>query len=520
MMAGAIAISLILASPSQATDYCHCPADNPPCHPVILGGCQVPPCWVNTIPCSTTATPTPTVAPTIAPTPTPTRTPAPGTPTPTPTAPAGTPTPTPPAGAFCCCPPALGGCGPVGIFGCVGQCYRVESCPCSDATPTPTPTPTPSVTPVAYTVHEFLRSSDIGRTYIQAMSLFNGVLWGNDGVCCPSIGQGPGECIFAIDYTQPTPAIHEAWCTYRDTTELWESGSVQVDLTDYGPLVVGGLTRRPADWRLGSAPRNVSMWTMSAGSGNTRWFLQALRRDAQLNPQIYAYFPLGLVRVFGIEYLYAESVDLAGDIYLKRFFWSEAYGALMWDSAFSPGKRLMHFTSIAVDDDNSLIALTGWYPDQTNTTIGLWRSTDEGKTWTNTGQTWEAPAGRTLFGCGFDRTQGGRAVKPFHLVCTIGTGKGPDQMPSDWNAAEIISEGGASIPHSDVLPVYVEPTPAAALGVTVKALAAPTPSGPRAQLGLTWLQRLPPPDILPAPTPPPKPTPKPTGTPTPSTGRP
>lgn len=86
-----------------------------------------------------------------------------------------------------------------------GTCYALPSplgCPTTaaqNAIPCPTPTPAPNVTPTAtatptavptpmnfvYTVQEFLKASDVGYTYSQGLTMEDGVVFGNGGICCP-----------------------------------------------------------------------------------------------------------------------------------------------------------------------------------------------------------------------------------------------------------------------------------------------------------------------------------------------
>ena len=82
-----------------------------------------------------------------------------------------------------------------------------------------------------------------------------------------------------------------------------------------------------------------------------------------------------------------------------------------------------------------------WWPSQGATKVNVLRSKDEGRTWSDTGIQVAAPTGRMLFGCGWAHKSGGAAEQPWLLLCTIGTGKGPDQMPPDWNGGYIAVVG-------------------------------------------------------------------------------
>jgi hypothetical protein len=82
-----------------------------------------------------------------------------------------------------------------------------------------------------------------------------------------------------------------------------------------------------------------------------------------------------------------------------------------------------------------------WWPQSDSTAVKIVRSRDEGRTWVDTGVRINPPAGKTLFGCGWDHRSGGAAVQPWHVVCTIGTGLGPDVTPSDWNLGDVRMTG-------------------------------------------------------------------------------
>ena len=110
-----------------------------------------------------------------------------------------------------------------------------------------------------------------------------------------------------------------------------------------------------------------------------------------------------------------------------------------------------------IDADGSLItADSDWSGGNIymSKTVRIWRSKDEGRTWVNTGIHFDARAGKTLFGCGFAHRSGGAALQPLHLICTEGTGLGPEQSPSNWNAVSV-RVTGAKVPTSwGQKPVY------------------------------------------------------------------
>jgi len=291
----------------------------------------------------------------------------------------------------------------------------------------------------AQTVTQFLKASDLGYTYVQGMTLIDNVLWGNGGRCCPGIGDSIGECLFSINYSADPPQFREWWCTYRDTTELWESGSVQVAHSDrYKWVVAGQATRRPAVPALQDAPKAAMIWGFGTNSLTDPWFSWA----HSVGHNIFTGFwqgqiwPQGVLDLGGIRYLYAQTLRQWGEpMYVRRWVWSDGGHIAYWDSQFVSAPMFEGIPGIAIDKDGSLIAANGWWPEQTNTVVGFLRSKDEGRTWKDAGFEVRAPAGRTLFGCGWDHKSGGAATQPLHLVCTYGTGQGPDT--GDWSAADI-----------------------------------------------------------------------------------
>ena len=329
-------------------------------------------------------------------------------------------------------------------------------CPASTPIPTVTPTPKPELQPT-YTITPLFTASNLGYTYVQWMSLQNNVLWGNGGICCPGIGDGIGECIFAIDYNINPPVFKELWCTYRDSSQLWESGLVQVASSDTYKYVVAGVrTYRPATGALQDTFKDGEIWGFGsneiAGSG---W--QKAKSTATIQHITGCIlFPQGILDLGGARWLYANTLYKDGGGGLVRFYWPDAWRIALWDpstilSAAAPGG-----SGIVIDKDGSLItADSDWSGGNiyTGKTVRLWRSKDEGRTWVNTGIHFDARTGKTLFGCGFAHRSGGAALQPLHLICTEGSGKGPDQTPSDWNAVSLRVTGATVPPNWGVRPV-------------------------------------------------------------------
>jgi len=332
--------------------------------------------------------------------------------------------------------------------------------PTPSATPTPTKTPTPAVTPTpyTYTVTEFFKSRDLGYTYVQWMSMMNNVVWGNGGICCPGIGDGIGECIFAIDYNVSPPAFRELWCTYRDSTQLWESGSVQVASSDTYKYVVAGVrTYRPATGALQDSFKDGEIWGFGANEIAGPGWQKARGAGTIQHMTGWLFFPQGILDLGGARWLYANVLLKDGGGGLVRFYWPDAWRAALWDPTTNLSPSNPGGSGIVIDADGSLItADSDWSGGNiyTGKTVRIWRSKDEGRTWVNTGIHFDARAGKTLFGCGFAHRSGGAALQPLHLLCSEGSGLGPDAKPSDWNTVSVRVTGAAVPSNFGQKPVF------------------------------------------------------------------
>ena len=330
-------------------------------------------------------------------------------------------------------------------------------CPTSTPAPTMTPTPKPEVQPT-YTITPLFTASNLGYTYVQWMSLQNNVLWGNGGVCCPGIGDGIGECIFAINYNVNPPVFKELWCTYRDSSQLWESGSVQVASSDvYKYVVVGVRTYRPATSALQDAFKDGEIWGFGANEIVGSGWQKARGVGAIQHMTGWLFFPQGILDLGGARWLYANVILKNGGGGLVRFYWPDAWQIAYWDPTTNLSPTNPGGSGIVIDADGSLItADSDWSGGNiyTGKVVRIWRSRDEGRTWVNTGIKFEARAGKTLFGCGFAHKSGGAALQPLHLLCTEGGGLGPDKTPSDWNAVSLRVTGATVPPNWGVKPVF------------------------------------------------------------------
>jgi len=344
---------------------------------------------------------------------------------------------------------------------CFGQvistCPPASVTPVPIATPTPRPgTPTPTPTPAVYTVGEFLKSRDLGYTYVMALTMLDGVVWGNGGVCCPGIGDGIGECLFSIDYMQTPPIFREWVCTYRDSNELWEITAPQVARSDsYKWVVAGEATRRAALPALVKSGTASLTWGFGVQSLTERFFTWTQNVGRLFYPEFLKRWPLAILDLDGIRYLYCMTLKLdgptAGQFALERYAWPSAYHVALYTQTTSLGVLPVPLSPIAIDVDGSLLstidvettasasaagvrasalsmtAHAQWYPSGSSTKVLVMRSLDQGRSWSETGLVIQAPAGKALWGCGFEHKSGGAAVQPLHLLCTLAPlGKGPE----------------------------------------------------------------------------------------------
>jgi hypothetical protein len=309
-----------------------------------------------------------------------------------------------------------------------------------------------------YTITPLFTGTDLGYSYVQWMSMQDGVVWGNGGVCCPGIGDGIGECIFAINYNVSPPAFKELWCTYRDSKQLWESALPQVASSDVYKYVVAGVqTYRPATGALQDAWKDGELWGFGTNEIAGPGWQKTRGAGTIFHMTGWHYFPQGILDLGGTRWLYANVIYKDGGSGLVRFYWPNAWQIALWEPTTNLSPANPGGSGIVIDADGSLItADSDWSGGHiyTSKTVRLWRSKDEGRTWVNTGIHFDARPGKTLFGCGFAHRSGGAALQPLHLLCTEGTGKGPDAIPSDWNAVSVRATGAAVPANFGQKPVF------------------------------------------------------------------
>ena len=407
----------LLAASSAYAQYCctttgkllwSCAAGDAGCSgPMSLGTCKNNLGIISATPCSSSGTPTPTP----------------------------TPTPTQNAGAQYC-HLAAGGCFAYpNVLGlqCNASGDIINTTPCPAATPTPTPTPVVTATPTAPaiatpTITTVTLGLPVPWTYTQGLTLFRGVLWGDAGN--PTSGPNNGECIFSVDYTR-NPPVFRSWACTGQTADSWESAYPKVDDdpgNGAGALIVTWIeTRSVPPWgqTRGDATRYGTLTTLrirpvvgQTGADAVDDPSPYIQRDAISESGTWLW-PLGWLHIGGQRHLYVGHVNVSWGTLsnsLVRYYWPEYRSEAWMDTAqFQPVLYPMHTISdIAVDADGSLVATetTG----DNATSMSIWRSTDEGRTWA-VATTVRAQPGGSLFDCHFSHHAGGAADVPWLLTC-------------------------------------------------------------------------------------------------------
>ncbi len=308
----------------------------------------------------------------------------------------------------------------------------VDTTPCAVATPTPTPTVAPTATPTAPpmpapTITTVTLGLPIPWSYTQGLSLFRGVLWGDAGN--PTTGVNNGECIFSVDYNR-TPPVFRVWACTGQTADSWESAYPHVDddaANGPGAIIVSWIeTRSPAPWgqTRGDSIRYGTITTLQArpvvgqaGSLAVDDPAPYIRRDAIAESQAWLW-PLGWLHLGGQRQLYGAWVSGRWGEQpsrLVRWYWPlSGPPAPDWQGLPPTSAPMATVSDIAIDADGSLIATetTG----DNATSMSIWRSRDEGRTWT-VATTVKALDNGSLFDCHFSRHAGGAADLPWFLTC-------------------------------------------------------------------------------------------------------
>ncbi len=403
-----------------------------------------------------------------------------------------------PTGVLWTCTPGDATCrSPIG-FQCEGTGTIKPAGSCASAPPTPTATPTATPTPTAPpmpapTIATVKLSLSIPWTYTGGLTLYRGVLWGHAGN--PTSGQNNGECIFSVDYTR-TPPPFRVWACTGHTADSLESAYPKV--TDDPANGIGALrvvwieTRSVPPWgqtsgvplRYGTITSLVARPVAGqAGALAVDDPAPYIARDTIAESETWLW-PLGWLNVGGQRQLYVAHVTALWPTCIAcmtRYYWHQHGGVWMDSQAFQPASYPMASVSdIAIDADGSLIATetTG----DNATSMSIWRSRDEGKTW-SIATTVQAAPGGSLFDCHFSHHAGGAADVPWLLTCnsTPPTGSWANggwsvvsvawpgaQFPTYWGKAPIkspLSVGPAQMRAVVTPTVPIGPAPLSQLDV-------------------------------------------------------
>ena len=471
---GYLVLALALAAPAHAQTVC------------CAGGKQLWPCDSGDVTCSgpmgmgTCAKNAGTIT---------TGTCAGGTPPPT----TPTPTPTPASGVQYCHAPA--GCFALPSPLACPAGSTVNSTPCTVVTPTPTPTPTATPTPteppatsitlvrlpyqpwpLAYQYQvPWIQQQPDGSTVISC----NSGHYPNESTVPPPLGIAttwPGECKVVVRFPADgsTPQARQVYCTSQ-TTDAWETGGFIVP-TQLNPAELhtyGVFTGRPVGPIGGDSDRDVQieMLTFSTIPGVPTILSPNPHRVTLLSSKGVNYSPMGIVDLAGHEMFYVAMLAKFGaNPYLLMRFRITQSGQLEADPSFAPVKMATvadgiqgPLNLVLASDGKTLLVPDGPWP--VTKACNLWKSTDEGQTWSSAGISIPAPVGSVgIAQCGIAVGPGGSALSPMWGVCqTFWSQDGDDGQDwtkiGDWRPY-VWYQKGANLP-SNLLKAAVEYPPAA-----------------------------------------------------------
>ena len=404
-----------------------------------------------------------------------------------------TPTPTQPASQQYChlasggCfawPPAIG-------LQCSATGDVINSTPCAVPTPTPTPTATPTPTqaiPITLTRLPYLpwpfsyqyqvpwiQQQPDGSTVISC----NSGHYPNESTVPPPLGIAttwPGECKVVVRFPADgsTPQARQVYCTSQ-TTDAWETGGFIVP-TQLNPAELhtyGVFTGRPVGPIGGDSDRDVQieMLTFSTIPGVPTILSPNPHRVTLLSSKGVNYSPMGIVDLAGHEMFYVAMLAKFGaNPYLLMRFRITQSGQLEADPSFAPVKMATvadgiqgPLNLVLASDGKTLLVPDGPWP--VTKACNLWKSTDEGQTWSSAGISIPAPVGSVgIAQCGIAVGPGGAALSPMWGVCqTFWSQDGDDGQDwtkiGDWRPY-VWYQKGANLP-SNLLKAAVEYPPAA-----------------------------------------------------------
>ena len=300
---------------------------------------------------------------------------------------------------------------------------------CDAATPTPTPTPSATPTPTAPpmpapTITTVNLGLPIPWSYVQGCTIFRGVMWCDAGN--PTSGPNQGECIFSVDYTR-NPPVFRVWACTGLTLDSWESAWPQVDdAPEFGTgclRVVWIETHGVPPWgqsrgdvfRYGSVTSMIACpVTGRAGALAVDTPNPTILRDSIAESSAWLW-PVGWLHLGGQRQLYAVHSGMGQGTYLTRYFWPQHGGVWMDSAAFQPVTYPMQSISdMGIDADGSLVATE--YAGDNATTLTIWRSPDQGRTW-RVATTVQALPGGSLFSCYWQKGAGGAVLVPWAMLC-------------------------------------------------------------------------------------------------------
>ena len=322
-----------------------------------------------------------------------------------------TPTPTPAPVKCNFCLSTTGACQPMGgiLTVCNSPNTCVAVCPSTTPTPTAAPTATPTPTaaplalnwtpmgalPIAYTYDQqwWIQIRADSTVYVTGNS---GHLQGDDTVP-PALGTSANlhtECLTMRDFSGPLPKFRELTCSYRDTTDMYEQGDFILVPCSSGLCGASIYTLRfpDRDWSNDQHDGILQGATLSGFDGTL--FLQ---RDWWGSGST-CHFPLGIVTLHGHVYLYGWIDQFAADrtfkaAWVERILLSEDIVQPSFSDLFSQADLFEGFGQIVADPtcDGCLLAFDNPYPPGTSVTV--YRSRDEGRTWPEIAFTLPMPSG-------------------------------------------------------------------------------------------------------------------------------
>ena len=280
------------------------------------------------------------------------------------------------------------------------------------------------------------------------------------------VGSAPGECAMLEDGSHNPPTVRRIRCTSSDTTDEWERGfavlaphytGTQAGVPQVEYQGISGHTLRLGGYPANQArPILLDKVVMSSLTDPFPYIHRGLW--AEQDVQVY---PYGWVYRHGQRYVYAGRVPIdpaTGNwltYELMRFIWLDS-GELFADWSGLPYAVVPPWTPIEVGEETSQLsqvcgtvdgALWAMESDFNATDAMIWRSTDEGRTWSMTASGIHVPDGyAAIWDCHMAVDEAGVAVEPRWGICQA-------TKSMDWSTAGqwqpfLWRETGAHVPAS------------------------------------------------------------------------